>query len=77
MTPEQQEDVYAGRLDYVHGEWVRKEPRITVIKCSAPCCTEGEHKWDGPAVMRGRMGSASCSKCGVLAFDVDTFMGGY
>jgi hypothetical protein len=52
---------------------------ITAIVCSAPKCTDGseEHKWDGPVVMRGNMGSVSCSKCGVLAFDVDNYMGGY
>lgn len=49
---------------------------LTAFVCSPPKCKDGEHQWDGPTVMRGNMGSVSCSKCGVLAFDVDTFMGG-
>ena len=55
-------------------EW--KAPQITAFACSAPRCTKGEHKMDGPVVQRENMGSVSCSKCGALAFDVDTFMGG-
>lgn len=50
---------------------------ITRFVCSEPKCTNGEHVWDGPVVMRGNMGSVSCSKCGVLAFDVDNYMGGF
>lgn len=54
------------------------ERRLTAHVCSEPKCSDGttQHKWDGPVVMRGRMGSMSCSNCGVLAFDVDNFMGG-
>lgn len=50
---------------------------VTAIVCSAPKCTEGEHKWDGPTVQVGRAYSVSCSKCGISALEVDTFMGGF
>jgi hypothetical protein len=56
--------------------WNTTPPRVTTIACGPPRCTDGEHKMDGPVVQRGNMGSVSCSKCGALAFDVDTFMGG-
>lgn len=52
---------------------------ITAFVCSKPKCTDNGvlHKWNGPVVERGNISSVSCSKCGVLAYDVDTFMGGF
>lgn len=45
--------------------------------CAAPKCTEAEHVWDGGTVKIGNAYSVSCSKCGISAFEVDTFMGGW
>jgi hypothetical protein len=59
----------------IEGEAVEVPP-ATAFACGPPRCADGEHKMDGPVVQRGNMGSVSCSKCGALAFDVDTFMGG-
>jgi hypothetical protein len=53
------------------------EKPITAFVCSSPKCIEGEHQMDGPVVQVGRAYSVSCSKCGVSAFEVDTFMGGF
>lgn len=53
------------------------EERPTRFVCSAPKCTDGEHVMDGPVVQVGRAYSVSCSKCGVSAFEVDMFMGGF
>jgi hypothetical protein len=35
----------------------------------------GQHVWDGPSVDNGVYCSVSCSRCGVLAIDVDARLG--
>ena len=47
-----------------------ERPRITGFICGRGCIN-GEHQWDGPEVRIDHGGSVSCSKCGMLAIDVD------
>jgi transcription elongation factor Elf1 len=54
--------------------WTAKEVRTLtkkykVFQCPPPC----DHKWDGPEYVSkdGLVHSATCSKCGVAAIDVD------
>ena len=54
---------------------------ITVFVCPPPstckcrCPEFCEHKWDGPPHEEERFGTATCSRCGMLAIDHDMRVG--
>ena len=52
-----------------HQEQRNAKRTLTAFVCGPQCKDGKPHQWDGPTVKLDNGGSASCSKCGMLAID--------